>query len=51
MIPPGEILRRLVGLRFLPPRWQLPGFLALGITAGSGLFVFHISPRRLLSQR
>ncbi len=43
MIPPGEILRRLVGLRFLPPRWQLPGFLALGITAGSGLFVFHIS--------
>ena len=43
MTPAGEIIRRLAGLRFLPARWQLPGFLAIGITAGSGLFVMHIS--------
>jgi len=34
---------RLLALRFLPRRWQLPGFLMLGIVAGAGLFVFHIS--------
>ena len=33
----------LASLRFLTPRWRLPGFLVLGAVAGMGLFVFHIS--------
>lgn len=33
----------LASLRFLTPRWRLPGFLVLGVSAGMGLFVFHIS--------
>lgn len=34
---------RFVALRFLGPRWQPVGFLAMGMAAGMGLFVFHIS--------
>jgi cytochrome c nitrite reductase small subunit len=30
-------------LRILPPRWQLAGFAMLGVMAGTGLFVLHIS--------
>jgi cytochrome c nitrite reductase small subunit len=32
-----------LGLRFLPQRWRPVGFLMLGVVAGMGLFVFHIS--------
>lgn len=31
------------GLRFLAPRWRSVGFLALGVAAGMGLLVFHVS--------
>lgn len=34
---------RIAGLRFLAPGWRAAGFLMLGVTAGMGLFVFHIS--------
>ncbi len=34
---------RAAALRFLAPRWRPAGFLMLGVTAGMGLFVFHIS--------
>jgi cytochrome c nitrite reductase small subunit len=34
---------RLAGLRFLAPRWQAAGSVMLGVTAGMGLFVFHVS--------
>ncbi len=33
----------LAGLRFLPRRWQIPCFLMLGVAAGAGAFVLHIS--------
>jgi cytochrome c nitrite reductase small subunit len=33
----------LAALRFFAPRWRLFGFLMLGVTAGMGLFVLHIS--------
>ena len=33
----------IFGLRFVPRRWQWPGFLVLGAAAGMGLFVAHIS--------
>jgi cytochrome c nitrite reductase small subunit len=38
-----KLLGSLAGLRILPPAWQLRGFAMLGIMAGLGLFVFHIS--------
>lgn len=43
MTPLGRIAGRAVALRFLAPRWQLPGFFALGMLAGTGLFVLHVS--------
>jgi len=36
-------LCNIVRLRFLAPCWRPVGFLALGTTAGLGLFVMHIS--------
>ena len=33
----------LLTLRFLPPAWQLPGFLMAGVLAGMGAFVVHVS--------
>lgn len=33
----------LVGLRFLPFRWQIPCFLMFGAAAGTGVFLLHIS--------
>jgi cytochrome c nitrite reductase small subunit len=33
----------LLALRFLGPRWQVPAFGMLGVCAGTGLVVFHIS--------
>jgi cytochrome c nitrite reductase small subunit len=29
--------------RFLSPGWRLPAYLALGVAAGMGVFVFHVS--------
>jgi len=34
---------KLAALRFLPPRWQVPGFVMLGVLGGLGLGVFHVS--------
>lgn len=34
---------RLAGLRFLPRAWQIPGFCALGVAAGLGALVLHVS--------
>jgi cytochrome c nitrite reductase small subunit len=34
---------RLAALRFLAPGWRPAGFLMLGVTAGMGLFVIHVS--------
>ena len=33
----------LLGLRLVPRLWQLPCFLALGVAAGTGLLVLHVS--------
>lgn len=33
----------ILGLRFLPRGWRVPGFLMLGVTAGMGLFLFDLS--------
>ena len=38
-----KILASMPGLRFLSPGWRMPCFLMLGVLAGSGLFVLHIS--------
>ena len=38
-----RIVGRIAALRVLAPRWRPAGFVALGVTAGMGLFVFHIS--------
>jgi cytochrome c nitrite reductase small subunit len=43
MCPLRTSLAALLALRFLPRGWRWPGYLLLGITAGAGLFVFHIS--------
>jgi cytochrome c nitrite reductase small subunit len=40
---PWRTAGRIVGLRFLAPQWRPPCFLMLGVTAGLGLFVVHIS--------
>ena len=37
------LLACMASLRFVAPRGRLPGFLMLGVAAGMGLFVFHIS--------
>ena len=38
-----RFLRDLFTLRFIPNRWRVPCFLALGVCAGAGCFVVHIS--------
>jgi cytochrome c nitrite reductase small subunit len=38
-----KIAGRAAALRFLSPGWRPAGFLMLGVAAGMGLFVFHIS--------
>jgi cytochrome c nitrite reductase small subunit len=38
-----KIVANLLGLRFLSTAWRIFGFFMLGITAGLGLFVVHIS--------
>ena len=38
-----RIAGRLAALRILAPGWRPAGFLMLGVTAGMGLFVLHIS--------
>jgi cytochrome c nitrite reductase small subunit len=38
-----EMVGRAAALRFLGTRWRPMGFVALGVTAGMGLFVFHVS--------
>jgi cytochrome c nitrite reductase small subunit len=43
MISLWKTAGRIAGLRFLAPGWRSAGFLVLGVTAGMGLFVFHIS--------
>lgn len=43
MISLWKIAGRMIALRFLAPGWRPACFLAIGITAGLGLFVFHIS--------
>lgn len=43
MVSLWKIAGRIAGLRFLAPGWRAAGFLMLGVTAGMGLFVFHIS--------
>ncbi|MFZ5829729.1 MAG: cytochrome c nitrite reductase small subunit [Planctomycetota bacterium] len=39
----GRRLGLLAGLWFLPRAWRMPSFLMLGMCAGMGLFVFHVS--------
>ena len=39
----SRFVRSLLALGFLGPRWQLPAWGMLGVAAGTGLFVFHIS--------
>jgi cytochrome c nitrite reductase small subunit len=39
----AKTLGWLAALRFLAPGWRPAGFLVLGVTAGMGLFVFHVS--------
>ncbi len=34
---------RLAALRFLAPGWRVAGFAAIGMTLGTGMFVFHVS--------
>jgi cytochrome c nitrite reductase small subunit len=43
LAPVWKSVRRLIGLQMLRPAWRLPGLAMLGIVAGMGLFVFHIS--------
>lgn len=43
MISPWRIAGRAIGLRFLASGWRPVAFFALGVTAGMGLFVLHIS--------
>ena len=43
MTSPWRIAGQLAGLRFLAPGWRPAGFVMLGVTAGMGLFVFHVS--------
>jgi cytochrome c nitrite reductase small subunit len=43
MISLWRIAGRIAALRCLAPRWRPPGFLALGVAAGMGLFVLHVS--------
>jgi cytochrome c nitrite reductase small subunit len=43
MIAIGKLLINIAGLRFITPPLRLPCFLMLGVTAGLGLFVLHIS--------
>jgi cytochrome c nitrite reductase small subunit len=43
MTSPWKIAGRAAALRFLSPGWRPAGFLALGVAAGMGLFVLHIS--------
>ncbi len=43
MISVWRIAGRAAGLRFLAPPWRPLAFFLLGITAGLGLFVLHIS--------
>lgn len=43
MLSPWKTAGRLAALRFLAPGWRPAGLLALGMAAGMGLFVFHIS--------
>ena len=43
MTLPWRIAGRIAALRFLRPGWRTAGFLMLGVVAGMGLFVFHIS--------
>ena len=38
-----ETIGRASALRFLGPRWRVAGFVAMGVMAGMGLFVFHAS--------
>jgi cytochrome c nitrite reductase small subunit len=38
-----KLLTILLALRFLAPAWRWPCFMALGIVAGMGFFVFHVS--------
>ncbi len=38
-----HLARSLAALRFLPRAWQLPGFALLGVAAGLGAFVLHVS--------
>ena len=43
MIVIWNLLKNLIGLRFLAPPLRLPCFLMLGTMAGMGLFVLHVS--------
>jgi cytochrome c nitrite reductase small subunit len=43
MIAFVRLLYNLAALRFLSPVWRMPCFLMLGVMAGAGLFVLHIS--------
>jgi cytochrome c nitrite reductase small subunit len=39
----ARFLGRTISLRFMPAGWRVTAFAALGVTAGMGLFVFHVS--------
>jgi cytochrome c nitrite reductase small subunit len=39
----GYAAGQVAALRFLSPRWRMAGFAAIGVTAGLGLFMLHIS--------
>jgi cytochrome c nitrite reductase small subunit len=43
MTSPWRIAGWIAGLRFLARRWRPACFMMLGVTAGMGAFVFHIS--------
>jgi len=43
MIAIGKALVNIAALRFLPLHLRMPCFLMLGVAAGTGLFVLHIS--------
>jgi cytochrome c nitrite reductase small subunit len=43
MISLWKTAGRMAALRFLAPGWRPAGFLTIGMTAGMGLFVLHIS--------
>lgn len=38
-----HLLATVFRLRFIPTRWRVPSFIALGIMAGMGFFVVHVS--------